>query len=161
MAHPLPIAPQRAGGTPRLVLDTNVCLDLYVFDDPRVHALRSAIAGGGVLVLTDTACRDEWLRVLAYPRLGLDPVRRADAAAQFDAQMRRVGTDAGGSVASWCALPRCPDPDDQKFLELARRVDAHCLLSRDAHLLALDRRTRRDGGFRVLTPWAWAAEAAR
>ena len=34
----------RAGdATPRIVLDTNVCLDLFVFGDPRVAALRDAL----------------------------------------------------------------------------------------------------------------------
>ena len=37
-------------------------------------------------------------------------------------------------------LPRCRDPDDQPFLELARDAGAMALLTRDAQLLRLARR---------------------
>ncbi|WP_441005125.1 PIN domain-containing protein, partial [Novilysobacter viscosus] len=54
---------------PRVVLDTNVCLDLWLFGDPRAADLRAALHAGGVLAVTDQACREEWLRVLHYPQL--------------------------------------------------------------------------------------------
>ena len=56
---------------PRVVLDTNVCLDLLLFGDPRAAALHAALRAGTVIAMTDEHCRAEWLRVLAYPQLGL------------------------------------------------------------------------------------------
>ena len=53
-------------------------------------------------------------------------------------------------------MPRCRDPDDQKFLDLATRVRARWLLSRDDHLLVLAKRARRDGLFAILTPSEWS-----
>ncbi|HEY5851313.1 MAG TPA: putative toxin-antitoxin system toxin component, PIN family [Lysobacter sp.] len=138
---------------PRIVLDTNVCLDLFVFDDPRVAALRSALAAGDVLAVTDDECRDEWLRVLAYPQLRLDEAARSAAIATFDAQVQRLPLPA--ATVPDGALPRCADPDDQKFLRLAFASGARWLLSRDDALLVLARRTRRDGLFDVLLPEAW------
>lgn len=137
---------------PVLVLDTNVCLDLYVYRNPHCVLLKAALAAGTVLALTDARCRAEWLRVLDYPQLALDDERRAAALAQFDAQLT-LWTQGAPEAAP--ALPRCSDPDDQKFLELAQAGGAGVLLTRDKALLKLAKRTRREHGFDILTPQAW------
>jgi putative PIN family toxin of toxin-antitoxin system len=134
----------------RLVLDTNVWLDWLVFDDPELAPLRAAVEQGRARVFIDAACEAELARVLDYP---LGRVR-LDAAAQAAclAECRRV-TGPGGDIAPLeCVLPRCRDPDDQKFLELARTCRADLLLTKDRALLELARRTP----FRVVTPRAWA-----
>jgi putative PIN family toxin of toxin-antitoxin system len=136
---------------PRVVLDTNVCLDLFVFGDPRVATLRAALESGDVVAVTDTECREEWLRVLEYSQLRLDEAARAAAITAFDAQVRLLPK----SVVLDGVLPRCADPDDQKFLQLAHACGARWLLSRDDALLVLARRTRRDGLFEILVPDAW------
>lgn len=162
---------------PRLVLDTNVCLDLFVFGDAACAALRAALDAGAVEAVADAACRDEWLAVLAYPQLALDVARREAAMAAFDMRLRllsplsRYKPGAGDFGASThesldsCLrrndgatpkLPRCADPDDQKFLELAQAGGAQWLLSRDKALLKLAKRTRRDHGFDIVTPQAWS-----
>ena len=53
--------------------------------------------------------------------------------------------------------PRCRDPDDQKFLELAAASGAAVLFSRDAEVLRLARRTARDGAFDIMKPEDWGA----
>jgi len=141
---------------PRIVLDTNVCLDLFVFDDPRVARLRESLHHRTLLAMTDAACRAEWLRVLDYPAMALAAARRESALREFDATMTLLTTAPYASAAESPGLPRCRDPDDQKFLELASRSGARWLLTRDDHLLALARRTRRDGLFEIMTPQAWA-----
>lgn len=140
-----------ASAAPRLVLDTNVCLDLFVFADPRLARLHAALAAGAAVAVTDAECRAEWRRVLGYPQLRLDPAARAAAQARFDARMRCLDTDAAPAAP----LPRCADPDDQKFLRLAQAAGARWLLSRDAALLRLARRVRRQGLFEILEPQAW------
>jgi|APAra7269096870_1048528.scaffolds.fasta_scaffold02604_3 putative PIN family toxin of toxin-antitoxin system len=141
---------------PRLVLDTNVCLDLFVFGDASCATLRDALRAGAVQAVTDAACRDEWLRVLGYPQLALDAARRAAAVAAFDESVRLLPTAGRPVVPAMPKLPRCADPDDQRFLELAQASGAQWLLSRDRELLKLARRTRREHGFDILTPQAWA-----
>ncbi len=136
---------------PRIVLDTNVCLDLFVFRDPAVSALREALDCGAVIGATSQACRSEWERVLAYPVLRLNDAARAKHLAAYDAAMR-VFDDTHAF-----ALPRCADPDDQKFLELAAACGARWLLSRDEALLKLARRTKREGWFEILTAVQWVA----
>lgn len=138
-------------GAPRIVLDTNVCLDLLVFADPRVAPLRDALATGRVQGVTSPECRGEWHRVLAYPQLRLDEEAQRTMHGAFDALfVIPPHTSPSGTV-----LPRCADPDDQKFLELADAAGAHWLLSRDDALLKLARRLRREGRFDILAPGDW------
>ncbi|MFC3550167.1 putative toxin-antitoxin system toxin component, PIN family [Lysobacter cavernae] len=144
-----------AGQAPRVVLDTNACLDLFVFRDPRVAALLTALQTGDVIAVTDRDCREEWLRVLAYPQLQLYQAAQTAAREAFDALVHCL-QDVAPEPAS-CPLPRCADPDDQKFLELALASGARWLLSRDDALLRLGRRTQRAGLFEILHPRSWAA----
>lgn len=141
-----PVAPR-----PRVVLDTNVCLDLFVFRDPRCAPLSAALQAGACEAVTREDCRAEWLAVLDYSQLALDAARRAEARAAFDACVRCLPP----SVSATARLPRCADRDDQKFLELARDAGAVALLTRDAALLQLARRVARDGLFAIATPEDW------
>jgi len=135
----------------RLVLDTNVWLDWLVFDDPELAPLRAAVGEGRARVFIDAACEAELERVLAYSLGRL----RLDAAAQAAclAACRRAVAPGGDAAPLECVLPVCRDPDDQKFLELARDCAADLLLTRDRALLELARRTP----FRIVTPGDWAA----
>lgn len=136
----------------RVVLDTNVCLDAFVFDDPRAAPLVAALIAGRIEAVTRADCRDEWMGVLAYPALKLDEARRAEAAARFD-RLVTLLPDPGMALST--PLPRCRDPDDQKFLEVAASSGAAVLLSRDLEVLRLARRTTRDGLFAIMRPEEW------
>jgi putative PIN family toxin of toxin-antitoxin system len=146
------LADALAPSVKRLVLDTNVWLDLLLFNDPRCAGLRAHLDSGRALALSNAACREEWRRVLEYPGLRLTPAAISAASARFDRQARMVTLST--RALPWPALPRCRDPDDQKFLELACAADASVLLSRDLALLTLARRTRRLGLFDISTPEA-------
>lgn len=142
---------------PRVVLDTNVCLDLFVFDDPRVARLRDALVTGAVVAVADAHTRREWARVLGYPALRLDAAMQAAALAAFDRAVQAIG-DADASAPPpdpAVPLPRCRDPDDQMFLALARASGARWLFSRDLALLELSRRLQRSDGCAVVTPETW------
>lgn len=141
---------------PRIVLDTNVWLDLLLFDDPRAAPLRQALANGEIVAVGNRECRDEWLRVLRYPALGLDDARRSALTEAYDALLQPFDESAfAAETPADTALPRCSDPDDQKFLQLAHDAGARWLISRDNHLLSLARRCRREGLFEILTPEQW------
>jgi uncharacterized protein len=133
----------------RLVLDTQVWIDWLVFDDPATLALRAALAEGHAEIFIDAPCEAELARVLGYP-LGR---RTLDALAQAAclSQCRRIATKAQRKPLQKLPpkLPRCRDPDDQKFLELAAAVEADYLVTRDQALLELDRRKL---AFRILPP---------
>jgi len=130
-----------------LVLDTNIVLDLFVYDDPATQPLRAALEAG-VCWHATAAMRDELVRVLTYPQI----VRRLQVRAwgpeevlrRFDAQVRMT------EVAPKAPCT-CKDPDDQKFIDLAAAHQA-VLLSKDAAVLCMERRLARLGA-RVSRCW--------
>lgn len=136
---------------PRLILDTCVCLDLFHFEDPRCATLLAALERGQVEAVTNAACHDEWRRVLGYPKLGIDPERRAGLESRFDAAIALL-PDAALDPRADLALPLCADLDDQKFLELARDAHAAALVTKDRSLLKLWRRVARIGLFAIVPP---------
>jgi putative PIN family toxin of toxin-antitoxin system len=139
----------------RIVLDTNVCLDLFVFNDPRWAGLLAALESGAVEAVTRADCRDEYLVVLHYKHLPLDEASRPLSAARFDALIKVVQP-----APSLVRLPVCTDKDDQKFLEVARDAAADILITKDKALLKLARKTAQAGMFRIMVPEAWVKLSA-
>lgn len=137
------------------VLDTNVVLDLLLFADPRASALGSALQAGALRWLTTDAMLDELADVLRRPFATRWGVAAPEVLARAHARCVRVEAAAHGAAAA----PRCADPDDQKFIDLAWALPAAWLFSRDRALLNLARPARARG-LGVLTPAQWAARPA-
>jgi len=134
----------------RLVLDTNVWLDLLVFNDASALPIRDAMQKGHVKVVVNQPTYAELERVVAYP---LKKNRSLDLDQQIDT-LRAVLEMA--EPVFWqakpdarAALPRCGDPDDQKFLDLALAARADLLLTKDRELLDL---ADRELPFGILAP---------
>lgn len=146
-----------AGGLPAagraLVLDTNIVLDLLVFRDPSTLALAQAIAGGALVWHATSAMREELRRVLGYPALQTWIGRSGGDADQVMQQFDRL-SESHPEVAS-TGVPRCRDPDDQKFIDLALALSA-LLLSKDLAVLRL-RRALAERGVVVATGFSPAA----
>jgi putative PIN family toxin of toxin-antitoxin system len=142
----------------RIVIDTNVCLDLFVFRDPRWASLLAALQARTVEAVTRNDCRTEWLKVLEYSHLPLDTNSRPRATAEFDALITCIDGETLRPRAD-VRLPVCTDPDDQKFLELARDSDAQTLITKDKALLKLARKTARAGLFLIVAPEKWSLDA--
>jgi putative PIN family toxin of toxin-antitoxin system len=134
----------------RLVLDTNVWLDWLVFDDPGIAPLAAAVAAGAAEVVVDAAVEAELARVLGYPfgDRTLAAARQAECLARCRSIARGVDSANGAHAAG--LLPKCSDPDDQKFLELALICNAAYLVTRDRALLDLAR--RKGIPFRIVEP---------
>lgn len=147
---PDPAAP---GLTPRVVIDTNVLLALWLFADPEVAALRGALESGALLALRSPATDTEIADVLARPGLfDVPPARQAALLAAWQGLALAVADVAPAAC-------RCRDRDDQKFVDLAVTADARWLVTRDKALLKLDRRLRSKG-LTVTTPLGYARAAA-
>jgi len=139
----------------RVVLDTNASLALFAYADAGCAALLAALQARQLQAVANAATRAEWCQVLQRFELRLPPERRSSAAQAFD---RLVITLSGnGDASARVTLPRCRDPDDQIFLELARDSGAAVLYSRDRELLKLSRQTQRRAGFVVLRPQDYRA----
>lgn len=123
---------------PRLVLDTNVLLDLWLFDDPSVRSLRTAIEAGELRALRSAECDAEFEQVLTRPQFALDDASRRSLLARWAA--------CSGPIAGVAPAPlACADADDQKFLDAAFSAGADWLLTRDKGLLKLARRAEASG----------------
>jgi putative PIN family toxin of toxin-antitoxin system len=119
-----------------IVIDTNIVLDLLVFNDAAALPLKAALAAGTVDWLATQPMRDELERVLAYPqivpRLAFYQLVAADVLAGFNHSARLVGVAPKASL-------RCSDADDQKFIDLAVTHKA-LLLSKDKAIVSMKKR---------------------
>lgn len=134
---------------PRWVLDTNVVLDLYMFEEASLQPLRLILEAGQAVALANSATLDELARVLAYPQFKVEPERQAAIYQRYSALVEHQPD--GQEIP---ALPKCKDRDDQKFIELAATGKAQWLLSKDKLVLKLARRRSALPGFVILPPQA-------
>ncbi len=140
---------------PRIVLDTNVWIDLLVFDDPIARPVRDALVERRLTALMAPRCRDELAVVLTYPQFASREIDNDAALAWVDAHTHRIVIPE--DAAPPAQLPLCRDRDDQKFLEAARDGHAHWLVSKDKAVLKLRSRVARQFGFRIVTASAFTS----
>ncbi|HEY4560540.1 MAG TPA: putative toxin-antitoxin system toxin component, PIN family [Lysobacter sp.] len=138
-----------APAVPTFVLDTNAWLDLLVFRDPALDGFEAAARARALRIAIDERALDELARVLRYEPLRLQDSDASACLVAASALAQRVAIDTPPR------LPRCRDPDDQMFLEIAVAVRADAILSRDAELLRLHRRMQREHGVTIVTPAGW------
>ncbi|MDZ4284073.1 MAG: putative toxin-antitoxin system toxin component, PIN family [Hydrogenophaga sp.] len=127
--------------TDMLVLDTNIALDLFVFQDAATEALRQAVERADDAWIATASMREELVRVLDYPQIA----RRLNAQARpaqdvLDAFDRCTRLVAEAPKAAYT----CKDPDDQKFIDLAAAHRA-TLVSKDDAVLCMAKRLARVG----------------
>jgi putative PIN family toxin of toxin-antitoxin system len=121
---------------PALVIDTNIVLDLWVFDEPAVQPLRHALQNKTYQWLATHAMRDELARVLGYP-----PIVRSLAfhGKTAEAVLHNFDQLSQCVEAASKACFVCKDADDQKFIDLAMQHQA-TLLSKDHAVLCMKKR---------------------
>ncbi|PVY27106.1 putative PIN family toxin of toxin-antitoxin system [Paraburkholderia silvatlantica] len=152
------LSPAAARALP-VVLDSNVWLDILVFDDPHTRPIRVALERGAIQALIDARCQAELAHVLDYPQFAGRGVAKAHALAAHAGLVELIELPELACGAR--PLPQCRDRDDQKFLELARASGAQWLVSKDRAVLKLAKRVARDFGFRIATPDAFVAECVQ
>ena len=128
---------------PRVVLDSNVVLSALLFTRGHLTWIRRAWARGAFVPLASRATIEELVRVLAYPKFGLDAQDVASVLADYLPFAETVPVEAEG----W-GIPKAPDPDDQIFLDLAVAGGASFLVTGDNVLL----RVAAPEGIRVVSP---------
>jgi putative PIN family toxin of toxin-antitoxin system len=125
----------------RVVVDTNVVLDLWHFDDIGARALRAMLDTGALRVVTSDAVDAELADVLS----------RARFCASRDAVLARWRAVAETVPVAGAAPWACRDPGDQKLLDLAVCAQAAGLITKDKALLSLARRAAA-AGLLIATP---------
>jgi uncharacterized protein len=117
----------------RVVLDTNVVVSALVLSHGRFAWLRDGWHSGAFTPLVSSAVAMELMRVLGYPKFGLDRDAREALLADYLPMCEVVAIPARlpGQI------PACRDPDDRKFLELALAGRASFVVTGDSDLLAV------------------------
>ena len=151
-AHPtLPSSTGAASSAPAVVLDTNVVLDWLVFNDPICALLATRLQARDLIWHATSAMRRELTSVLPRPQLASWRPDCEHILSVFDL-WALISIDAPSALGTMS--PRCRDPDDQKFIDLALSLGARWLFSRDRALLDLAKAARARG-LEILTPAQW------
>jgi putative PIN family toxin of toxin-antitoxin system len=135
----------------RLVLDTNIVMDMLHFANRHTLPLQMAINDRRLQCFTDTECLAELARVTGYPEFGMDTAARQTLMENYLGFVSICDADGEENYI----LPRCRDADDQKFLILGVRCKADLLITRDKLLLKLARHRHKPPPYAIVT-----AEAA-
>ena len=123
------------------VIDTNIVLDLWLFEDPATIPLRAALQSGAISHLATASMRDELARVMTYPhlmkRMAKSNIQASDVLNRFDKYLLAAEPAAKAACT-------CKDPDDQKFIDLAV-AHAVPLLSKDKAIVCMKKRLLQSG----------------
>jgi putative PIN family toxin of toxin-antitoxin system len=113
-----------------IVFDTNVLLDLFVFNDFRALHLKQALLEQKIDALASPKTLEEFADVISRPLFSLEVADQEKILQQLSS-LARVLSDQSLSPSPW----RCQDPDDQVFLDLAFTVKPCILISKDHEVL--------------------------
>ncbi len=118
------------------VLDTNIVLDVLVFEEEQCAPLRQALWDGGLRLFATQEMRSELERVLDYPNI---KKRREQRDLSVSAVLQTYD-----AWVDWCEpAPKipftCKDADDQRFLDLAAQQQC-TLISKDDAILVMRKR---------------------
>ena len=124
-----------------IVLDTNIVLDAFLFNDPAAEPVRLGLANKELDWLATQPMRAELARILAYPkiaaRLAFYKLNASDVLDKFDQHVRLVDIAPKASM-------NCSDADDQKFIDLAVKHRA-LILSKDKDVISMRKRLSAQG----------------
>jgi len=113
-----------------VVLDTNILLDIFVFNDERAIHLKQAIVNEGIVAIASQKTMLEFTDVISRPLFKLDEATQVAVLSQWQSIAQQYD-DSDLAPAPWI----CQDPDDQIFLDLAYRLRPAILISKDNAVL--------------------------
>lgn len=113
-----------------IVFDTNVLLDLFVFNDFRAIHLKQALLDKRIDALASTKTLEEFADVIARPLFSLESAAQEQILLQWRS-LARILDEEKLLPSPW----RCQDPDDQVFLDLAFAGKPCILISKDNEVL--------------------------
>lgn len=122
-----------------VVLDTNVLLDVFVFNDFRAIHLKEALISGKVTALATPKTIEELSDVISRPLFALDESAQENILLQWSS-LARILSDETLQASPW----KCRDPDDQVFLDLAYTSKPCTLISKDNEVLVFSSRASKE-----------------
>jgi putative PIN family toxin of toxin-antitoxin system len=122
-----------------IVLDTNILLDIFVFNDERAAHLKEAILNGSVQVVASQKTIEEFTDVLSRPLFKLNKEAQEIILNQWQSIAQQLD-DVNLDPAPW----NCQDADDQIFLDLAYQLRPSILISKDNAVLQIAARAAKE-----------------
>lgn len=123
----------------RVVLDTNILLDIFVFDDQRAADLKEAILARNIQATASQKTLEEFAEVISRPLFKLASETQVAILRQWQSAAQ-LHDDSELAPAPW----KCQDVDDQIFLDLAYQLRPATLISKDNALLRLANRAAQE-----------------
>lgn len=123
-----------------VVLDTNVLLDIFVFNDFRAIHLKQKLLDGQLDALASPKTLEEFADVISRPLFNLEQNTQENIFRQWRS-LARIVADETLITAPWS----CQDLDDQVFLNLAFTAKPCLLISKDNELLKLANKSAKEG----------------
>ena len=115
-----------------VVLDTNILLDIFVFNDLRAADLKQAILAGNIKPIASQKTLAELVDVISRPLFKLSRESQSEILEQWHSVISLLD-DSHLVSAPW----KCQDQDDQIFLDLAYQLRPTILISKDNAVLQL------------------------
>jgi putative PIN family toxin of toxin-antitoxin system len=115
-----------------VVLDTNILLDIFVFNDERAIHLKQAMMNRSIQLISSQTTLLELADVISRPLFNFDEVAQASILAQWQS-LAQMHDDSNLAPAPW----KCQDTDDQIFLDLAYQLRPTVLISKDNAVLQI------------------------
>jgi len=122
-----------------VIFDTNVLLDLFIFNDFRVLHIKQALIDQQLDALASRQTLEEFTEVISRPLFNLDQSAQEKIVQEWQSLARIIDTQ-NITTAPW----QCSDNDDQIFLDLAYTAKPCFLLSKDNEVLKLASRAAKE-----------------
>ena len=122
-----------------VVLDTNILLDIFVFNDERAVHLKQAIVNESIVAIASQKTMLEFTDVISRSLFKLDEATQVAVLSQWQSIAQQYD-DSDLAPAPWI----CQDPDDQIFLDLAYRLRPAILISKDNAVLNIASRAAQE-----------------
>ena len=122
-----------------VIFDTNVLLDLFVFNDFRALHLKQALLEKQIDAVSHPKTLEEFADVIARPLFCLDKSSQASIYEEWHS-LSRILNESELIKAPW----QCQDPDDQVFLDLAYTNRPCTLISKDNEVLKFASRAAKE-----------------
>ena len=123
-----------------IILDTNILLDIFVFEDVRADRLRNAVLNRQIKTYSNQTSVEELADVISRPFFALEEGQQVKIMGQWQSLSQSI-EDPKLEPAPW----KCQDPDDQVFLDLAFTVRPSILISKDNAVLKLATQALKEG----------------
>ena len=124
----------------RLVLDTNVILDLLVFQDPAAEVIQTVLDAKLVDAVRTEASMLELMDVIQRPNFKLSKEQQQIILKQWESSSRLLENSAIEPAPFTCR-----DLDDQVFINMAYSIRPALVLSKDLRVLELGAIAQRHG----------------